>query len=112
MKESYSENLTQNKPGNLQTIQLMMTLMMNMGIQVVESSNFTKLERFVPKNQYTQRKLLNFENWCKGEGGFQKVSYLIFYVKNYPNLSQFFFIEEYQFRACFLLLTFLENFNF
>ena len=27
----------------------------------------TKLERFWPKNQHTQRKLLNFENWINGE---------------------------------------------
>ena len=27
----------------------------------------TKLERFLPKNQHTQRKLLNFENWVIGE---------------------------------------------
>ena len=27
----------------------------------------TKLERFLPKNQLTQRKLLNFENWANGE---------------------------------------------
>ena len=27
----------------------------------------TKLERFLPKNQHTQRKLLNFENWVNGE---------------------------------------------
>ena len=27
----------------------------------------TKLERFLPKNQYTPRKLLIFENWCGGE---------------------------------------------
>ena len=27
----------------------------------------TKLERFLPKNQRTQRKLLNFENWISGE---------------------------------------------
>ena len=27
----------------------------------------TKLERFLPKNQHTQRKLLNFENWINGE---------------------------------------------
>ena len=27
----------------------------------------TKLEIFLPKNQHTQRKLLNFENWCMGE---------------------------------------------
>ena len=27
----------------------------------------TKLERFLLKNQHTQRKLLNFENWVSGE---------------------------------------------
>ena len=27
----------------------------------------TKLERFLPKNQHTQRKLLNFENWVNGK---------------------------------------------
>ena len=27
----------------------------------------TKLERFLPKNQHTQRKLLNFNNWDNGE---------------------------------------------
>ena len=27
----------------------------------------TKLERFLPKNQHTQRKLLNFENWINRE---------------------------------------------
>ena len=27
----------------------------------------TKLERFLPKNQHTQRKLLNFENWTNGK---------------------------------------------
>ena len=26
----------------------------------------TKLENFKPKNQHTQRKLLNFENWVNG----------------------------------------------
>jgi hypothetical protein len=39
-----------------------------MAIQVVEfSSGGTKLKRFFPKNQHSQRKLLNFENWCNGE---------------------------------------------
>ena len=28
---------------------------------------YTKLERFLPKNQHTQRKLLSFEYWCSGE---------------------------------------------
>ena len=27
----------------------------------------TKLERFLPKNQHTQRKLLYFEFWINGE---------------------------------------------
>ena len=30
-------------------------------------TRYTKLERFLHKNQHTQRGLLNFENWTKGE---------------------------------------------
>ena len=30
-------------------------------------TRYTKLERFLHKNQHTQRKLLNFENWTNGE---------------------------------------------
>ena len=26
-----------------------------------------KLEKLLPTNQHTQRKLFNFENWCNGE---------------------------------------------
>ena len=29
-------------------------------------AGYTKLEIFLPKNQHTQRKLLNFENWVHG----------------------------------------------
>ena len=28
---------------------------------------YTKLERFLPKYQYTQRKFLNFDNWTNGK---------------------------------------------
>ena len=39
-----------------------------MAIWVVEfSRGDTKLERFLPKHQHTQRKFMNFENWCNGE---------------------------------------------
>ena len=39
-----------------------------MAIRVVEfSSRGLKLERFLHKNQHTQRKLLNFEFWINGE---------------------------------------------
>ena len=39
----------------------------HMVIRVVEfSSEGTKLERFLPKNQHNQRKSLNSENWCNG----------------------------------------------
>ena len=37
-----------------------------MAIRAVKfSSRGTRLERFLPKNQHAQRKLLNFENWVK-----------------------------------------------
>ena len=82
-----------------------------MVIRVVEFlSGGTNLERFLPKNQHIKRKLLNFENWCNREVSKSAkilLSKSIFYVKNHPNLSQFFFIEEYQFRS-----TFFDNMNF
>ena len=37
-----------------------------MGCQVFKRG-VKKLERFLPKTQHTQRKILNFENWCDGE---------------------------------------------
>ena len=40
----------------------------NMAIQVVEFSNRVyKIRKFLPKNQPTQRKLLNFDFWINGE---------------------------------------------
>ena len=48
---------------------------------------------FLPKNQHTQRKLLNFENWCNEEVSKSALIWLsksIFYVKNHKNLSHFF----------------------
>ena len=50
-----------------------------MAIRVVEFSNGgTKLERFSPKNQQTQRKLLNFENWVNGlMGSCQKLDAIL-----------------------------------
>ena len=43
--------------------------MLNMAVRVVEFSNSKgiRIERFLPKNQHAQRKLLNFENWTSGE---------------------------------------------
>ena len=70
----------------------------------------TKLEWFLPKNQHTQRKLLNFEFWINGKlSKSAKIwfSKSIFYVKNYPNLSDYFFIEEYHFRSKFFYWHFL-----
>ena len=62
----------------------------------------TKLERFLPKKQDTQRKLLNLENWCSGEVSKNANIWLsksIFYVKNHLNFSDLFFIEEFQFQG-------------
>ena len=43
----------------------------------------TKLEIFLPKNQHTQRKLLNFENWVNGvnEKNLRKIR-IIFDIEN------------------------------
>ena len=35
----------------------------------------TKLEKFLPKNQHDQRKLLNFENWCNEEEEVSKIGH-------------------------------------
>jgi hypothetical protein len=67
----------------------------------------TKLERFYPKNQHTQRKWLNFEFWINGELSKSAKIWLsksTFYVKNHPNLSHFFHIKEYQFRSTLFVI--------
>ena len=49
--------------------------------------NWGIIERFLPKNQHTLRKLLNFENWTSGEpqrlakSEFLKLIILIFHEK-------------------------------
>ena len=54
----------------------------------------TKLERFLPKNQHSQRKLLNFENWVNGQvskmgfiledkGGFQLLYLVMMELKSH-----------------------------
>jgi hypothetical protein len=66
----------------------------------------TKLERFLPKDHLTQRKLLNFENWCNG--GCQKVPKFDFQsqfsISKIIGLFLFFFLEEYQFRSTFFVI--------
>ena len=79
-----------------------------MAIGVVEfSSGYTKLERFLPKNQHSQRKLLNFEHWVNGE--VSKSAKFDFQIQF--SMSKiigifliFFFIKEYQFRSTFFVI--------
>ena len=57
----------------------------------------TKLERFLPKNQHTQGKLLDFENWVNETRSKRAKIWLsksVFYLKNHSNLSKFFVIED------------------
>ena len=57
--ESFSTNQTDQDTVNVKVIDYGV-------VPVVEFSSVgTKLKIFLPKNQHTQRKLLNFENWCK-----------------------------------------------
>ena len=51
-----------------------------MAIRVVDFLNGgTKLERFLPKNQHTQRKLLNIEFWINGELSIISFGYVDFF---------------------------------
>ena len=63
----------------------------------------TKLERFLPKNQHTQRKLLNFENWVNGEVSKSAKMIRIFLI--------FFSLKNINLGAHFLLLTFFDSIN-
>ena len=48
-----------------------------LGQILLKQAEDKKLEKFFPKNQHTQRKLLNFENWCCG-----KLSKIIHHFSN------------------------------
>ena len=53
---------------NNSKIMLAEYIMNSMAIRVIEFSyGGYNVERFLPKNQHIQRKLLNFEFWIKGE---------------------------------------------
>ena len=79
----------------------------------------TKIEKKLPKNQHTQRKFLNFENWTNGEVSKSakspnlptfKVNFL--YQKLSESLSIFFSLKNINLGAHFLLLTFFDTINF
>ena len=79
----------------------------------------TKLERFSPKNQHTQRKLLNFENWVNGEvSKVPKFDHNLTFKVNFPcqklskSFAIFFSLKNINLGAHFLLLTFFDNINF
>ena len=67
---------------------------------------------------YCQMKSLNFANWCNGEVSKSAEiwhSKSIFYSNNHPNLSDFFFIEEYKFRStlfCYLHFLIFQSICF
>ena len=65
------ENLSENaeKMGQIVRFVLLYLIMCTLwqyGLWTFQMGG-TKLEIFLPKNQHTQRKLLNFENWINGE---------------------------------------------
>ena len=86
-------------------------------LRVVEFSNGgNKLERFLPKNQHTQRKLLTFENWFSGEvSKSAKSPNLLTFKVNFlcqklsKSFSIFFSLKNINLGAHFLLLTCFDN---
>ena len=88
------------------------------GSKIIEFE-WKKLERFLPKNQHTQSKLLNFQNWVNGEvSKSAKSPNLLTFKVNFlcQKLSEsfqiFFSLNNITLGAQFLLLTFFDNFNF
>ena len=78
-----------------------------------------RLETFLPKNQQTQRKLLNFKNWVNGEVSkvpkFDKnLTFKVNFLcqKLSESFSIFFSLKNINLGAHFLLLTFFDNINF
>jgi hypothetical protein len=67
----------------------------------------TNFERFLPKNQHTQRKLLNFEFWIKKVPKFDFRSQFSM-AKIFLN---FFPLKNANVGAFFLLLTFFDKIN-
>ena len=55
-----------NKPASYSDEELKVYVLWQYGLWIFQTGG-TKLERFLPKNQHTQRKFLNFENWTNGE---------------------------------------------
>ena len=77
-----------------------------------------KLEIFLPRNQHTQRKLLNFENWVNGEVSKvpkfdQNLTFKVNFLcqKLSESFSIFFSLKNINLGAHFLLLT-LIHFTF
>ena len=63
----------------------------------------------------SQTKSLNFANRCNGEVSKSAKIWLsksIFYIKNHPNLSDFFSLKNKNLEAHYMLLTFFDNINF
>ena len=61
------QNLNQCRHGNVRSLTATDSTGQygSMGCGVFKQGG-TKLERFLPKNQHTQRELLNFDNWISG----------------------------------------------
>ena len=53
-------------PYELESHNILYSILWQYGLLSFQAG-YTKLEIFLPKNQHTQRKLLNFENWVNGE---------------------------------------------
>ena len=88
-----------------------------MAIRVVEISNGGyKIRKILPKNQHTQKKLLNFENWVNW-GGVKKCQNLTFKFnflcqKLSGCFSIFFSLKNINLGAHISLLTFFDNIDF
>ena len=71
----------------------------------------TQLERFLPKNQHTQRKLLSFENWVNGEVS-KTAKIWLSKSKSIRIFLNFFSLKNTNLGALTFLLTFFDKLHF
>ena len=76
------------------------------------SKGDTKSERFLPKNQHNERKLLNFEFWINGE--LSKSAKQKFYFQSQFSMSKIIrmFRNFFSLKSTSLLLAFFDKTNF
>jgi hypothetical protein len=115
---AFLSQISNRKPVYLMIIDDWVSALWQYGLWSFQTGG-TKLGRFLPNNQQTEWKLLNFENWVNGEVSKvlkfdQNLAFKVKFLcqKLSKSFSIFFSLKNVNLGAHFLLLKFFDNINF